>query len=517
MKTHLESVIEEFGFSKDENRSSTILLGGKGLRDRFKGAPSLQAAAVDVSEGSMVTLHMAPHEADALALADGQPPESLHLTLAFLPEGVEAPEWLAERLGELAGWFAPLNGEVGGLGMFQAGPDGVPVVALADVVGVTELQVAVAELLAEAEVKVADSHGFVPHVTLGYDVQPDMESVGIPLTFDFLSLVVGPERWDSPLGGSIVAAFDASKHPHRPGGSSQGGEWAPKTYSEAEGGHPQGWGLGPEYKFKRDQHVGAPGGVAQVGPDRLAREVLQGTKDTQQLWSGSGPYGYDTRRVVDFQNPTIAGFLRDAQPGQAEPETLFLAGGSGSGKSTVLDALDDKPPDAVIVNPDLIKEKIPEYKRMVEGGSKYASFGVHEESSDVARRLLGEANAGGYHAIVDGTGDSAQGKFLAKIEAQQRIGRKVKVVMVDIPTNEAVKRAERRAKRTGRWVPEAEIRKIHKSVAANHIAWRDRVDDWEVWANDRKPPRMVARRVAGGPIEVLDSARYQQALDKAEE
>jgi predicted ABC-type ATPase len=117
---------------------------------------------------------------------------------------------------------------------------------------------------------------------------------------------------------------------------------------------------------------------------------------------------------------------------------------------------------------------------------------------------------------VDGTGDSTPGKFMAKLDAQAALGREVKVVMVDIPTKVAIERAEKRAQRTGRFVPTEEIIKVHGSVAFNHLQWRDTQNNWEVWANDDKP-KLIAKRENGAPMVILDEARYAEALAKAKE
>lgn len=126
------------------------------------------------------------------------------------------------------------------------------------------------------------------------------------------------------------------------------------------------------------------------------------------------------------------------------------------------------------------------------------------------------------NVVVDGTGDSDPGKFLGKINDAKKIGRDVEVVIVDLPTEVAVARAYERAANDpyGRMVPEDVIRGYHQSVTARHLEWRDQVDDWQAWANDDRDAggrRLIARRVGGGPIEVLDEARYEQMLAKADE
>ncbi len=166
--------------------------------------PEIVAAAVDFTAGSMVACFPSPEQADALAVENGQPAETLHVTLAFLPEGVADPETLALALAQVAAWFPPLSGSVGGLGMFAPGDDGVPVIALPDVPGMADLRVAVTEALAEQGVVVANNHGWCPHLTLAYGDAVFDPPLGLPLSFDSVSLVVGAERWDLPLGGSLA-------------------------------------------------------------------------------------------------------------------------------------------------------------------------------------------------------------------------------------------------------------------------------------------------------------------------
>jgi predicted ABC-type ATPase len=344
-------------------------------------------------------------------------------------------------------------------------------------------------------------------------VDPDLVIVDDPRR-----VALGP-GWGRPSIESLAAAFDPSKHPRNPATGRDDKE-SPSDGSKFQSKKGGGTKTDPEAD---------PGPEAEHAlRDKAADEVLGDAFDTQTKYEGpvrTGEHGYTQERVDEVHDPYVEDVVSKGVPGQENPETLFLAGGSGSGKTTILNTVlgpEMKPEGAVMVNPDHAKEVgVPEYRQMVEKGSTYSAAGTHEESSDMSKAVLGEAVAGNYHAVVDGTGDSGAKKFMAKIDAQKALGRKVKVVMADIPTDEAVKRADLRARDPksesyGRFVDEAEIRRIHKNVAANHLVWRDQVDDWEVYANDGTP-ELVARRVGGGKIEIIDKARYQQALDKAGE
>jgi predicted ABC-type ATPase len=233
-----------------------------------------------------------------------------------------------------------------------------------------------------------------------------------------------------------------------------------------------------------------------------------------------------------YHNGIRAKFLEHAQlPQDGEPPmALFMAGGSGAGKSSILgkqvdglwqDSLIEGVPDhSVYVNPDDIKEMLPEAQVLRDRDDMRWAALAHEESSDIAARLRKDAEQVGFPMVIDGTGDAAPGKFLGKIQDAEKAGYRTKVVFVDIPTEEAIRRAEERAARTKRKVSREAIRDIHRNVTQRHLEWRDEVDNWEVWANDDEADggrRLIARRINGGKIEYIDEPRYAQMAEKAKE
>lgn len=221
-------------------------------------------------------------------------------------------------------------------------------------------------------------------------------------------------------------------------------------------------------------------------------------------------------------------FMKDARkPAEGQkPRAVFMAGGSGSGKGSLLGkqvdgiytgGVIDAPEYAVNINPDDIKEMFDETQILREANDPRWATLAHEESSDVSKMLWDQAEAAGYPYVIDGTGDAAPGKFVDKVRRAERAGWETNVVFVDIPTDEAVRRAKIREQQTGRRVSETAIRDIHHNVTQRHIEWRDEIDNWEVWANDDEKDggrRVIARRAGGGDIVALDPERYNQMLEK---
>lgn len=141
----------------------------------------------------MVSLPVPGAAAMALALPGGEPPERLHVTLAFLP----GPQPLRAIAAALRGLRPPpLSGTVGGLGRFPAGSGRTTdaIFAPVDVPGLVEFRRQVVQAVRGARGQVSARHDFVPHVTLAY-VRPGTGGPPAPprhpVTFPVLQVVQG--------------------------------------------------------------------------------------------------------------------------------------------------------------------------------------------------------------------------------------------------------------------------------------------------------------------------------------
>jgi predicted ABC-type ATPase len=209
-----------------------------------------------------------------------------------------------------------------------------------------------------------------------------------------------------------------------------------------------------------------------------------------------------------------------AKRGPGRARALFMAGGPASGKTSALKAAPELEPDgAVLINPDEIKDRLPEYRAMIEAGEKFGASGVHEESSDLGKRLQSEAMDLGLNVVVDGTGDSKKGKFAGKMKDMDGAGYDVSALYVTIPTDSAVVRATKRAMKSGRWVPEPEIRSQHKNVSANFedVAALPFLKDLKLYDNSGEGDPVLAAEAAGGKTTVHDDATFSSFLEKAKE
>lgn len=213
-------------------------------------------AAQDHSAGSMIALHPAPAEADAIAQPGGQPAGDLHCTLAFLPDaGAVDFAALHKIVAGVAAEHEPISGKVGGAGYFApsepatvaaappevpdaetpadgedaeppadaadppAGAEPHPHVALVDAPGMSKMRAALCSALDDAGVPYAQNHDFTPHMTLGYEAEPSkpaMHVAGQPVSFGAISVHEGAARTDHPMGAPAITASAAGMAPEQP-------------------------------------------------------------------------------------------------------------------------------------------------------------------------------------------------------------------------------------------------------------------------------------------------------------
>jgi len=161
------------------------------------------ASRPDVSSLAMIACYPTAEEAGAIAPAGGNPADTMHVTMIFLGEAASIDMKAAARaVGSVSGSTAPLAGAVGGVGVFAAGEDGFPQLAIPNVVGLAKLRTDLVNALADEGIEPGSEFDWVPHMTLAYSEEaelPDISVIGATLTFDQLSLVEADVRKDFPF------------------------------------------------------------------------------------------------------------------------------------------------------------------------------------------------------------------------------------------------------------------------------------------------------------------------------
>jgi len=166
----------------------------------------------DAHDGVAVMVRVPPALAALLALEGGEPPDSLHITLAYLgklgPEVLAADvERVARAVRDVAATIHPLAGIIGGLGRFPASSTSNDLDVLVALVDVPELGVLRAELVQVLDalgVPARKDHDFTAHVTLAYLAPgaplPIQSIAPRPFGITELELWIGDVRKIYPLG-----------------------------------------------------------------------------------------------------------------------------------------------------------------------------------------------------------------------------------------------------------------------------------------------------------------------------
>ena len=191
-------------------------------------------------------------------------------------------------------------------------------------------------------------------------------------------------------------------------------------------------------------------------------------------------------------------------------DAILLGGGSNSGKSTIRE---DLPKNVVLIDPDEIKEKIPEYNHYKKKYSNFAAFYVHDESSDIGDTLLTESIDLEYPFIYDGTMKHTS-KYKAIIEELREKDYFITIVIVDVPLDLAHKRNKARFEATGRAVPEDIVDETHRAIPASFLKLKGLVDEYYLFDTRNGKPVLVAQKKQDYGEKIFKEQLYYEFLSK---
>jgi 2'-5' RNA ligase len=189
----------------------------------FEHEALLEGLGLEVAQhtGCMVALFPTDDVATDLAVAGGEPPEQLHVTLAFLGDsGAFTEDQVVKLKVVVEAWahtVAPIEAKISGVGMFNGdaedpNSDDVTYASI-DAPVLPDVRHRLVEAMTEAGLPVATSHGFTPHMTLAYSKIPvAMESRQVE--FSQVTIAFGPEHYSFPLTGpdaEVEAAAETIK------------------------------------------------------------------------------------------------------------------------------------------------------------------------------------------------------------------------------------------------------------------------------------------------------------------
>lgn len=192
-------------------------------------------------------------------------------------------------------------------------------------------------------------------------------------------------------------------------------------------------------------------------------------------------------------------------PEGKRPVAVLLMGIPASGKSGIRKSLIGDGEDFVVVDPDEIKEDLPEYQKAIDQRARNASSIVHEESSSIASRLKRETVKSGRSIVIDGTGRAVE-SYEESLRHLKKNGYDVHLLMAHCDTETAVKRAEERGKATGRWLDPSFIRGLNPTVPRNFRRLARQVDNFALYDTNGFPPKALWTKSAGAETVHDESA-----------
>lgn len=235
--------------------------------------------------------------------------------------------------------------------------------------------------------------------------------------------------------------------------------------------------------------------------------------DTQKLYLDKN--GNYSNERANFQKGIINNFLNEGSTNFGT--SYFLGGAPATGKSSIESSGMVKFPEGILrVDPDKIKEQLPEYNKMLQGKHYESAAKVHEESSKISKELVANAANRKMDVLVDAVGDGSYEKIVEKVNQQKEAGKNVVAHYVTTDLQTSLDRAQLRAEKSGRYVPPSYIKEMHKEISAvfPKLASNNVFHELHLYDNNGSSPKLIYSKVAGKET-IHDSNAYKKFLDKS--
>ena len=222
--------------------------------------------------------------------------------------------------------------------------------------------------------------------------------------------------------------------------------------------------------------------------------VSDGSTQTKDFYDTSHGYTKERQKLHDRIVQGIVDSANSPEKGK-KPLAILMGGGSASGKGTlrdvlVLPRLQSAGINVGISDCDEIKEKLPEYKLFQEQDITSAAYRTHEESMDIAKEAFDALIKNNKNLLFDGTMKNYT-TCMNMIDKLHKAGYEIQIVGADVPLETAINRSNKRAKDTGRQVPEGIITGAHGGFSLTYPKLLDEVDSYSLYDNSGDYPVLI--------------------------
>ena len=177
-----------------------------------------------------------------------------------------------------------------------------------------------------------------------------------------------------------------------------------------------------------------------------------------------------------------------------KPLVVLMGGGGASGKGGVLKMLQESgeiPKSGFVhIDPDGIKEVLPEYELILNQKDFRAAMVVHEESSEIANEIIKLSVSGKKNLIVDKTMGKPE-SAIPQIEYFKANGYRVELVGVTVDPSEALIRALERYYGSGRLPFVPAMVQAHKGFNASYSEYAKLVDNARIFDNSGSSAKII--------------------------
>ncbi len=249
------------------------------------------------------------------------------------------------------------------------------------------------------------------------------------------------------------------------------------------------------------------------------KSMLADPQDTKEAFS-IGRRRYTDERYTAVHKPIIDAILGSVSKKRkaGEPKTMWVLGGtSGSYKSSLRREGFQGIPSrdgAIHVDPDEVKEMMPEYTEWADAGILEAADLTHQESRDIARAALRDAIKTDNDIVYDSSGQFNSGA--RDLETARRNGYKIVAHYTTGDLAQFMKNVKDRQKQTGRGVPPWIVKSIAKNLPSytRELNKRGAFDEFYLWDTTTPGKRTpVAKKIGNGKLEILDNSLWERYLN----
>jgi predicted ABC-type ATPase len=221
---------------------------------------------------------------------------------------------------------------------------------------------------------------------------------------------------------------------------------------------------------------------------------------------------YPLERKQEVHDPIIDA-LTQGVPKSGRKTLFFMGGHPGSGKSTLLKSGKLTVPDnkkAAHLDPDEIKELIPEYQQWVAEGVSTAAMLVHEESNDILNEASKRAINAEQDVVLDTLGNGYFEKVRDRLNWFRSKGYRVVGNYTTRDLQESIKGVRERADFTGRRVPNWIVETVAGDIPG--ITWKalqdGLFDEFTLWDMDKMGSPVAIAKWENEALTIINKERY---------